>query len=201
MAGTYTVKSGPLAGEYASYRQYVNARAFYQQTGEAPTASRAELRRERSERSLSDKASRVARRVATGDSLTSAARKERTTAKTVLKFDRKQQRGVFTGLGRRYDIGAVAHFTVLTADGKIHNGVPMDDQTASMIGSYWQDAHRAMSGKITDMSRYQITIADIFGREYTLMTDQDALVKLFLAQGDPMSGVKVNYERKRPTFK
>jgi transposase-like protein len=151
-------------------------------------------------RDIAGTVGRVARRVAAGETLSSAVRNERTTAASVRKYS--QDRNIFDKRDGRYVIGdAIVHMPVMTTDGRLQQGIALDDKTASLMGRYWNEVQQAMRGKPSDLASFNITITDVFGNRYQLMTDADALQKHYLTQGDPMAGVKKFYERKRPSLK
>src|SRR5260221_4192730 len=88
---------------------------------------------------------RVVQRLAHGESLSSAAKAERTSPETVKRYN--QERELFHPVPRFTRAGTPSGvrsyrveqrtFTLLARDGTLHPRVPVDAKNASLLGRYW----------------------------------------------------------------
>lgn len=113
----------------------------------------------------------VVKRLASGESLTSASRALKTTSTTMKRIGLK--RGDFTDTKLKYRA-----FRIYTSKGAIHDAVQLDSRTASIVGRYLnivKDAHLNQDArkKLTTFKPGRIT--DVFGSKYTLATDYETL--------------------------
>jgi hypothetical protein len=74
---------------------------------------------------------------------------------------------------------------ILTPDGVLHAGVPLDKKNASLVGTYWNLVEDAMRGKPDVLRPFQsLTIYDTQGNRYRLETDVNALYRFFDSMSD-----------------
>jgi hypothetical protein len=130
-----------------------------------------------------------------GKSLTAAAKSARISPATVRKVDKTRealQRDPATG---KYRVRASSEFDIVTKDGKLLMGVPLDKANSSLLGHYWNDVQKGLNG--TDpkaLRRYRGKVVyDIAGNQYRLLADVNDLRSIF----DQMSQGEIdNFEEK-----
>ncbi len=67
-------------------------------------------------------------------------------------------------------------FHLLTKDGTVYRDVPLDREHAALAGRYWHAVDQALLGRVADLQSFRsITISDIHGRTYHLLTDVNAI--------------------------
>lgn len=132
---------------------------------------------------------RAARRVVSGESLTRAARAEHISPETIRRINAERQ--VF---GKRYDQqgkfigwagGEYPRFPVFTEEGRVHDEVPFDEKTASLMGQYWNAVDDALRGDDTKLRSFRgVTVYDLLGTRYRLQADANAVRVMFDSMSD-----------------
>ena len=131
---------------------------------------------------------KVVKTVATGQSLSTAAKKAHTTPTTVLKLNAERQLFVKDAATGKYILQGTAAFPIATADGKLFMDVPLDKADASVVGTYWNAVDNALSGRdVRALKKYRNTVVhDIRGNRYRLLSDinQHRAIRDQMTQGE-----------------
>jgi hypothetical protein len=131
---------------------------------------------------------RVVERLAHGESLTRAARAERTTPRTVKQYNAERSlfhplyryRGGTPTTVRGYEVEQPGSTPILTAEGVLITTPAVDAKTASMLGQYWNAVDKALKGDDTDLRRFRHTVVPTRdGQHYRLLTDANAIRQIF----------------------
>jgi hypothetical protein len=137
---------------------------------------------------------RVVARLAKGEPLRTAIPAEHISLATVHRLNEERvlfgytyrtgkrgQPNVFNGLWVRYH----ARMPILTSDGVLHPHVPLDKVSASEVGTYWNAVDAARQGKPEALEAFRDrVIYDADGHAYRLLTDVNALHRVFDAMSD-----------------
>ena len=131
---------------------------------------------------------KVVKTVATGQSLSTAAKKAHTTPTTVLKLNAERQLFVKDAATGKYILQGTAAFPIATADGKLFLEVPLDKANARVVGTYWNAVELALSGRdLKALKKYRNTVVhDIRGNRYRLLIDinQHRAIRDQMTQGE-----------------
>ncbi len=136
---------------------------------------------------------RVVQRLAHGESLSSAAKAERTSPETVKRYN--QERELFHPVPRFTRAGTPSGvrsyrveqrtFTLLARDGTLHPRVPVDAKNASLLGRYWNAVDAAQKGDERALRSFEhVVIHDTHGHTYRLLTDVNAIRAYFDSLSD-----------------
>jgi len=136
---------------------------------------------------------RVADRLARGGSLTAAAHAERIAPKTVKAYN--VERRLFQPLYRYrngkpttvrgYQVEQPGSTPILAADGTLIPAPPVDAKTAGTLGKYWNAVDKALKGDDAELKRFRhAVISTRDGKQYRLLTDVNAIRRLFDAMSD-----------------
>jgi hypothetical protein len=137
---------------------------------------------------------RVVARLARGEPLRRALRAEGLSWRSATRLNEERvlyhytyrtgkhgQPNVFNG----FTVVHWARMPILTPDGVLHVGVPLDKKNASLVGTYWNLVEDAMRGKTGAVQRFHhLTIDDAVGNRYRLETNVNALYRFFDSLSD-----------------
>ena len=126
-------------------------------------------------------------------SLTEAARLAGTTPRTIKRVSREQggqflePARVVSKEGRHRTVGGYSirphtEGRIYTADGRDVGLVPLDLRNSSLLGAYWNAVDRAKAGEVDALRPFEhVTIYDLNGNPYRLLTDINTIYSLELA--------------------
>lgn len=131
--------------------------------------------------------------IASGNSLSKAAKDAHISPATIKKLDAERRILHRDSDGKSWSTQSTSHFPILTKDGKLIKDVPLDNKNASIVGSYWNAAHNASMGDTKSLATFaNLTVFDMHGNTYQLLTSVDDLVSIL----DQMSDAdREEYER------
>ncbi|GJL73398.1 MAG: hypothetical protein NMNS01_25970 [Nitrosomonas sp.] len=131
--------------------------------------------------------------IASGKSLSKAAKDTHISPTTIKRLDAERQILHKIDKGKGWQIMSAAHFPILTKDGKLFKDVSLDRKNASIVGHYWNAAHKASMGDASALHDFtNSTVFDMNGNSYRLLTSVDDLVAIL----DQMSDAdREEYER------
>src|SRR5262249_28151028 len=172
----------PTTGETISRRQY--DKRF--RLGPRGLSSYEELARQRARTGFTglartqDRIERaIARVLHTGVSPTKAARAEHLSPETLRRHD--QRRGIlrYNRRTRRGEVHAAGRVSFFDASGALHEDVLFDHQEIQTMSAYGQAVKAAKNGRPAALHSFAgVRVQDIFGATYTLLTDENAYLRL-----------------------
>ncbi len=131
--------------------------------------------------------------IASGKSLSKASKDAHISPTTIKNLD--VERHILHRItGKKsWKIQSNAHFPILTKDGKLLKDIPLDRKNASLIGRYWNATRVAYMGDTSALDGFtNLTVFDMNGNTYRLLTSVDDLISIF----DQMSDAdRDEYER------
>jgi hypothetical protein len=123
--------------------------------------------------------------VSSGKSLSKAAREARISPITIKKLDAERKILRRTPDGKGWETFSTSDFPILTKDGKLFFGTPLDFKNASLVGKYWIAANKARLGDALALDAFvHATVVDMSGNQYHLMTWIDDLISIFEQMSD-----------------
>lgn len=124
------------------------------------------------------------------ESLTSAAKREHTTTRTIKKVNKELDLLQFKerkpGHKYEFDISTSRTITFIDEDGIIHENIEVDKKSATNYSKYIysiRDATTFGRGDVEFKRRANIGVRDIFGFRYKLLNDIDALLATLDTEG------------------
>ena len=119
--------------------------------------------------------------IATGQSLTKAAKRAHISPATIHKINTDREALVKDAATRRYVLKGTSTFDIPTKDGKLFKGVTLDKANASTVGKYWNAAQHSLGDSTSKRLREfrGKVIYDIHGQPYRLQTSVNDLRAMF----------------------
>ncbi|AKH38462.1 MULTISPECIES: hypothetical protein [Nitrosomonas] len=118
--------------------------------------------------------------IASGKSLTQAAKDAHISAATIKKLNADRHILYRTPDGRHWETRSAAQFPILTKEGKLFQEIPLDRKNANLVGLYWNATQKAYLGDASALNSFiHITVFDMHGNDYQLLTSVDDLISIF----------------------
>src|SRR5712691_278261 len=121
----------------------------------------------------------------TGASPTQAARAEHLSPETLRRYDR--ERGIlrYNRRTRRGEVHAAGRVSFFDANGQLQDGVPFDHSELRTMSAYAQAAKAAKQGRPAALQSFAtVRVRDVFGTQYTLLTNINAYLRLEQVHAD-----------------
>lgn len=122
--------------------------------------------------------------IASGKSLSKAAKKAHIAIATIKKLD--VDRKVLHRINNKHwEIRSSASFPILTKSGKWFKEIPLDQKNASIVGRYWNAVNKAYLGDTSLLPAFTyVVIFDLHGNQYRLLTRVDDLISIMEQMND-----------------
>jgi hypothetical protein len=139
---------------------------------------------------------RIIGRVAGGERMPTAARAEGVTAATVRRADQRRGTLAYNRHTRRWEVWAAGTVSFFDGSGTLHRDVPFDHVEIYTMSAYGHALKAAKAGRPAALRSFQgLTVRDLYGKEYTLLTNLDAYFMLETQYDfDPMDYFKSGEE-------
>jgi len=122
-----------------------------------------------------ERVGRVVERIHSGESRASALRAEGLSGETLRRYDQGRGVLIYNRRERRTEIHAAGRATFYDANGVLHTDVPFDHREIRTMSAYLNAMRSALGGRPAALASFAgVTVTDIFGNSYSLMTDADA---------------------------
>lgn len=131
---------------------------------------------------------RVIGRVAAGERMPAAARAEGITPTTIRRYDQRRGTLAYNRHTRQWEVWAAGTVSFFDAKGTLHRDVPFDHVEIAPLSAYGHALKAAKAGRPAALASFRgLSVRDVTGREYTLLTNLDAYLMLEARYGlDPM---------------
>lgn len=125
-----------------------------------------------------EKVGRVVERIFRGESRKEALRTEGLSAETLRRYDDGRGVLIYDRRTRRTQVHAAGSVSFFDALGVAHNDVPFDHREIKTMSAYNNAMRSALNGRRSGSAALAsfagVTVTDIFGNTYSLLTDVDA---------------------------
>ncbi len=121
----------------------------------------------------------------TGASPSRAARAEHLSPETLRRYDR--DRGIlrYNRRTQRGEVHEAGHTSFFDGSGVLHRGIPFDQREIRTLSAYGQAVKAAKAGRPAGLQTFaDVRVRDVFGREYTLLTNLNAYLRAEQIHGD-----------------
>lgn len=115
----------------------------------------------------------------TGMSPTQAARVEHMSPETLRRYNR--DRGIlrYNQQSRRGEVHAAGRESFFNAAGTLHHSIPFDQREIRTMSAYGNAVQDAKKGRVAGLQSFaDVRVHDVFGNEYSLLTDINAYLRL-----------------------
>jgi hypothetical protein len=139
---------------------------------------------------------RVIQRVAAGERMPAAARAEGVTPATIRRADQRRGTLAYNRHTRQWEVWAAGTVSFFDATGRLQRDVPFDHVEIATLSAYGHALKAAKVGRPAALQSFKgLTVRDVYGHEYTLLTNLDAYLMLEARFGvDPMDYFKSGEE-------
>jgi hypothetical protein len=139
---------------------------------------------------------RVIGRVAGGERMPAAARAEGVMPATIRRYDQRRGTLAYNRHTRKWEVWAAGTVSFFDATGTLHRNVPFDHIEIATLSAYGHALKAAKAGRPAALQSFKgLTVRDVLGHEYTLLTNLDAYLMLEARYGvDPMDYFKSGEE-------